>query len=71
MSPRGRNTGAEVLRLADARDANVAWKKWGPYLSERQHPVLGERFFYADGSPQWLFSLGAGAIGQAAEVALP
>jgi hypothetical protein len=27
---------AEHDRLAAARDAKVAWRKWGPYLSERQ-----------------------------------
>jgi len=27
---------SEQKRLNDARDAEVPWKKWGPYLSERQ-----------------------------------
>ena len=26
----------EEQRLKEARDENVAWRKWGPYLSERQ-----------------------------------
>ena len=26
----------EQLRLKAAREQGVAWKKWGPYLSERQ-----------------------------------
>src|SRR4029450_3107812 len=26
----------EEQRLHDARDHNVPWRKWGPYLSERQ-----------------------------------
>ncbi|HEY1468539.1 MAG TPA: hypothetical protein VGF61_05805 [Candidatus Acidoferrum sp.] len=26
----------EQKRLNDARDLGVPWKKWGPYLSERQ-----------------------------------
>ena len=27
---------AEKQRLSDARLEKFAWKKWGPYLSERQ-----------------------------------
>ena len=27
---------AELKRLAEAREQKVPWKKWGPYLSERQ-----------------------------------
>lgn len=27
---------AEQKRLNDAREAGIPWKKWGPYLSERQ-----------------------------------
>jgi hypothetical protein len=27
---------AEQRRLTDAQDVNAPWKKWGPYLSERQ-----------------------------------
>ena len=27
---------AEQKRLNDAREAQIPWKKWGPYLSERQ-----------------------------------
>lgn len=26
----------EEIRLKEARDNNVPWKKWGPYLSEHQ-----------------------------------
>ena len=26
----------EQKRLNDARDRGILWKKWGPYLSERQ-----------------------------------
>ena len=26
----------EQKRLNDAREAHISWKKWGPYLSERQ-----------------------------------
>ena len=28
--------GAEMARLAEARERGVPWRKWGPYLSERQ-----------------------------------
>jgi hypothetical protein len=27
---------AEKTRLDEAREGKVDWKKWGPYLSERQ-----------------------------------
>jgi len=27
---------SENLRLQEAREQNIPWKKWGPYLSERQ-----------------------------------
>jgi hypothetical protein len=27
---------AEGKRLDDSREQNIAWKKWGHYLSERQ-----------------------------------
>jgi len=27
---------SEQQRLDEARNANTSWKKWGPYLSERQ-----------------------------------
>ena len=27
---------SETIRLEEARGGKVAWKKWGPYLSERQ-----------------------------------
>ena len=35
---------AEQKRLNDARDANVPWKKWGPYLSERQWGTVREDY---------------------------
>lgn len=25
---------AEALRLIEAKEKNIPWKKWGPYLSE-------------------------------------
>jgi Mannosylglycerate hydrolase MGH1-like glycoside hydrolase domain len=37
-------SGAELRRLADARDSGVAWRKWGPYLSERQWATVREDY---------------------------
>ncbi len=34
----------EQKRLNDARDAGVPWKKWGPYLSERQWGTVREDY---------------------------
>jgi hypothetical protein len=36
--------GAEQARLAAAREQNVPWKKWGPYLSERQWGTVREDY---------------------------
>ncbi len=35
---------AEALRLEAERDQKVAWKKWGPYLSERQWGTVREDY---------------------------
>src|SRR5689334_19240578 len=35
---------AEQRRLNDARDAGIPWKKWGPYLSERQWGTVREDY---------------------------
>src|SRR5205807_1869647 len=35
---------AERLRLEEARDQGVPWKKWGPYLSERQWGTVREDY---------------------------
>jgi hypothetical protein len=35
---------AEQKRLNDAREAGVPWKKWGPYLSERQWGTVREDY---------------------------
>jgi hypothetical protein len=35
VSSRKRSAGAEFQRLADVRDGQMPWRKWGPYLSER------------------------------------
>ncbi len=41
----------EQLRLAEARDGKVSWKKWGPYLSERQWGTVRED--YSEGGDAW------------------
>ncbi len=38
------NDVTEQGRLNDAREANVPWKKWGPYLSERQWGTVREDY---------------------------
>ena len=35
---------AEQKRLNDAREAQIPWKKWGPYLSERQWGTVREDY---------------------------
>ena len=39
----------EETRLQEAREAKAAWKKWGPYLSERQWGTVREDYS-ADGN---------------------
>jgi hypothetical protein len=34
----------EQKRLNDAREAQIPWKKWGPYLSERQWGTFNDRY---------------------------
>ena len=34
----------EIARLNEARVANIPWKKWGPYLSERQWGTVREDY---------------------------
>jgi hypothetical protein len=41
----------EQVRLKDARDSGVPWKKWGPYLSERQWGTVRED--YSDDGNAW------------------
>ena len=31
----------EVIRLEETREGKALWKKWGPYLSERQWKLPG------------------------------
>jgi len=44
---------AEQSRLQDARDHRTDWKKWGPYLSERQWGTVRED--YSDNGDAWNF----------------
>ena len=41
----------ENLRLQEARNQQAAWKKWGPYLSERQWGTVRED--YSEGGDAW------------------
>lgn len=42
---------AEQKRLNDAREAGIPWKKWGPYLSERQWGTVRED--YSESGDAW------------------
>ena len=44
---------AEQIRLEEDREQQVAWKKWGPYLSERQWGTVRED--YSEGGDAWNF----------------
>jgi hypothetical protein len=44
---------AEQKRLNDAREAHIPWKKWGPYLSERQWGTVRED--YSEDGNAWNF----------------
>ena len=41
----------EQKRLNEAREASIPWKKWGPYLSERQWGTVRED--YSDDGNAW------------------
>ena len=43
----------ELLRLKAAREQSVSWKKWGPYLSERQWGTVRED--YSENGDAWNF----------------
>ena len=43
----------EEKRLQEARESSVPWKKWGPYLSERQWGTVRED--YSEGGDAWNF----------------
>src|SRR6516225_4383686 len=42
---------AEQLRLDEARQQEAPWKKWGPYLSERQWGTVRED--YSENGDAW------------------
>ncbi|OWK23237.1 hypothetical protein AJ87_35430 [Rhizobium yanglingense] len=42
---------AETQRLREARDGKAEWKKWGPYLAERQWGTVRED--YSEGGRAW------------------
>jgi hypothetical protein len=42
---------AEQLRLKESREQSVPWKKWGPYLSERQWGTVRED--YSESGDAW------------------
>ena len=42
---------SEQTRLNDAREAGIPWKKWGPYLSERQWGTVRED--YSESGDAW------------------
>ena len=42
---------SEQTRLEEARDKKLSWKKWGPYLSERQWGTVRED--YSHGGDAW------------------
>jgi hypothetical protein len=46
-----RRFGAESARLAEARERGVPWRKWGPYLSERQWGTVRED--YSENGDAW------------------
>jgi hypothetical protein len=41
----------EQIRLDEAREQQIPWKKWGPYLSERQWGTVRED--YSEGGDAW------------------
>jgi hypothetical protein len=43
----------EIIRLQEERDRKVPWKKWGPYLSERQWGTVRED--YSENGDAWNF----------------
>ena len=47
------NDTAEGRRLTEAREQNVPWRKWGPYLSERQWGTVRED--YSENGDAWNF----------------
>ena len=42
---------AEEVRLEEARNQKIPWKKWGPYVRERQWGTVRE--VYSEGGDAW------------------
>ena len=42
---------AETARMRECHESQVPWKKWGPYLSERQWSTVRED--YSDDGNAW------------------
>ncbi|WP_210585997.1 glucosidase [Streptomyces sp. GESEQ-35] len=53
MTDIGGGADAERLRLADADAGRAAWRRWGPYLSERQWGTVRED--YSPGGDAWSY----------------
>jgi hypothetical protein len=53
MIERGTTMNPEEQRLKEARDNKIPWKKWGPYLSERQWGTVRED--YSENGDAWNF----------------
>ena len=53
MAKKNRQSMAEVQRLKEAREGQAAWRKWGPYLSERQWGTVRED--YSQSGDAWNF----------------
>src|SRR5690348_82150 len=49
--PGGPPMNAESQRLDDAREKKIPWRRWGPYLSERQWGTVRED--YSDSGDAW------------------
>ncbi|MFI9757467.1 MGH1-like glycoside hydrolase domain-containing protein [Streptomyces sp. NPDC051963] len=53
MTDIGGGADAERMRLADADAGRAAWRRWGPYLSERQWGTVRED--YSPGGDAWSY----------------
>lgn len=51
MDSKTSKIGAEIRRLDESKHAGIQWKKWGPYLSERQWGTVRED--YSEGGDAW------------------
>jgi hypothetical protein len=53
LAPAAETPDAERRRLAEADDSGVPWRRWGPYLSERQWGTVRED--YSQGGDAWSY----------------